>query len=91
MMILESDWRRIFAGLAGVLVSLGTGVEAYLQSFGFYAEHYVWPKEKYGVLTPLRCQDIVFLAVFWPVAIGLFYLAFRLLKFAFQRIEKPYA
>ena len=77
--------RRVISALVGGLLLLGTLVEAYFQSFGFYQEHYVWPKEKYGVLTPLTWQDIVFLVAFWLVAIGLFYLSYRLLKYALRR------
>lgn len=77
--------RRVISALVGGLLLLGTLVEAYFQSFGFYQEHYVWPKEKYGVLTPLTWQDIVFLVTFWLVAMGLFYLSYRLLKYALRR------
>jgi hypothetical protein len=76
---------RLLSALVGSLLLVGTLVEAYFQSFGFYKEHYVWPKEKYGVLTPVRWQDIVFLVVFWPVAIGLCYLSYRLLRYALRR------
>jgi hypothetical protein len=77
--------RRFMPALAGSLLLVGTLVEAYFQSFGFYKEHYVWPMEKYGVLTPLRWQDVAFLVVFWPVALTLFYLSYRLLRYALRR------
>jgi hypothetical protein len=77
--------RRLISGLVGGLLLLPTLVEAYFQSFGFYQEHYVWPKEKYGILDPLRWQDIVFLVAFWFAALGLFYLSYRLLKYALRR------
>lgn len=80
--------RRLISALIGGLLLLGTLVEGYFQSFGFYREHYVWPKEKYGVLTALRWQDIFFLAVFWLIAIALLYLSYRLLRYAFRR-ESP--
>lgn len=76
---------RLALGLLGSLLLLGTLIEGYFQSFGFYQEHYVWPVRKYGVPTPLRWQDIVFLITFWIVAIGLFYLSYRLLKYASRR------
>lgn len=76
--------RRILAGLVGVLILLCTAVEGYFQSFGFYEEHFDWPIDKFGVLTPLRWQDIVFLVVFWIAAIVFSYVAFRLLRFAFR-------
>ena len=80
--------KRAIAGLAGVPLLLATLSEAYFQSFGFYVEHYTFPMEKYGVRTPLRWQDIVFLAVFWPIAVVLVYVSYRLLKYAF-RPERP--
>jgi len=76
--------RRLFLALLGIGVLGATLTEAYFQSFGFYREHYVWPKEKYGVLSPIRWQDLLFLLVFWPVAIALLYLSYRLLKLAFS-------
>ena len=89
MTITRSVERRVNSGLAGVLLLLGSLVEGYFQSFGFYTEHYVWPKEKYGALTPLRWQDIVFLVVFWPMAKGVFYVSYRLRKYAFGRVGNP--
>lgn len=80
--------KRGIAGLAGAPLLLATLIEAYFQSFGFYAEHYKFPIEKYGVRTSLRWQDIVFLAVFWPLAGVLFYVSYRLLKYAL-RPERP--
>jgi hypothetical protein len=85
---MQSLKRRLISGLVGSLLLLGTLIEAHFQSCGFYREHYVWPMQKYGVLTPLRWQDVVFLVAFWLVAIGLFYLSYRLLKYALRR-EPP--
>jgi hypothetical protein len=80
--------KRGIAGLVAVPLLLATLIEAYFQSFGFYAEHYRIPIEKYGVRTPLRWEDMVFLAVFWPLAGALFYVSYRLLKYAL-RPERP--
>jgi hypothetical protein len=77
---------RILSGLVGILLLTGTSLEAYFQSVGFYREHYVWPIEKYASATPLRWQDGVFLAIFWSLAIGLFYSSYRLLRYAFRRV-----
>jgi len=76
--------RRFISALVGGLLLVATLVEGYFQSFGFYREHYVWPKEKYGVLTPLRWPDMVFLVAFWVVAVGLLYLSYRLLRYALR-------
>jgi len=76
--------KRFIAALLGVLLLLGILYEAHLQSFGFYAEHWTIPIEKYGVRTALRWQDIVFLVVIWPILLALFYVSYRLLKYAFR-------
>ena len=76
--------RRLISALVGTSLLLVTLVEAYFQSFGFYEEHYIIPRAKYGVLTPLRWQDIAFLLVFWPMAITLFYASYRLLRYALR-------
>jgi|HubBroStandDraft_4_1064222.scaffolds.fasta_scaffold1829793_1 hypothetical protein len=74
--------RRVMSGLAGGVLLLGTAAETWRQIFWFFREHYVWPMEKYGVLTPLRWQDIVFLAAFLMLAIALVYASYRLIKYA---------
>lgn len=75
---------RIVSAVVGFSLMLATVIEAYFQSIGFYRDHYVIPKEKYGVLTPLRWHDMAFLAVFWPVAIALFYASYRLIRYALR-------
>jgi len=76
--------RRLAAALVGMPLLLATTFEAYVGSFGFYNEHYLMPKEKYGVLTPLRWQDIVFLVLFWCVELAAFYCSYRLLRYSVQ-------
>jgi hypothetical protein len=77
--------KRVISALLGVPLLLVMLYEAYLQSFGFYAEHWTIPIEKYGVRTALRLQDVVFLVVIWPILLALFYVSYRLLKYAFRR------
>ena len=74
--------RRLIAGSFGGLLLMATFAAAYYQTFWFYREHFVWPKEKYGVLTPLRWQDVVFLFAFWLVSVSFFYLSYRLFKYS---------
>ncbi len=81
---MRATGHRLVSALSGTFLLVVTLWQSYLQSFGFYKEHYVWPREKYGVVTPLRRQHILFLIVFWPLAVGLFYLSYRLLKNAFR-------
>jgi len=77
--------RRLISALVGGLLLLGTLAEAYFQGFELYNQYYLMPKEKYGVLTPLRWQDVVFLVGFCLINVGLFYLSCRLLKYALRR------
>ena len=81
--------QRIITGLVGVPLFLVLLFEAYVQSFGFYAEHWTMPIQKYGVGTALRWQDVAFLVVAWPILIGLFYVSYRLLKCAFRPDRHP--
>jgi hypothetical protein len=71
------------AGFLGVPLLLALLYESYFLTFGFYAEHWTMPIEKYGVRTVLRWQDVAFLVVAWPILIGLFYVSYRLLRCAF--------
>jgi hypothetical protein len=77
--------KRVISALLGIPLLLVMAFEAYLQSFGFYFDHYTLPMEKYGVRTPLRSEDVAFLAAFWLIAVALFYISYRLLRFAFRR------
>lgn len=77
---MRTSGHRLVSALWGCFLLVVTLWQSYIQSFGFYREHYVWPREKYGVVIPLRWQDVLFLIIFWPVAAGLFYLSYRLLK-----------
>ncbi len=71
--------------MVGSLFLLGTLAELVRGSLGFYQDFYSMPMEKYGVLTPLRWQDIVFLIGFYLVSAGLLYISYRLLKYSFGR------
>ncbi len=77
--------KRVAAALLGVLLFLATLWGAYSSSHNFYVEYWWMPLDKYGVRTALRWQDIVFMAVVWSVLLMLFYVSYRLLKFAFRR------
>ena len=77
--------KRFAAALLGVPLFLATAWGAYSLSFNFYVEYWWMPLDKYGVLTPLRWQDVVFIAAVWSVLLALFYVSYRLLKFAFHR------
>ena len=80
--------KRVAAALLGVPLSLATLWGAYSLSIKSYVEYWWMPLAKYGVRTPLRWQDAVFMAAVWAVLLVLFYVSYRLLKFAFHR-EQP--
>jgi hypothetical protein len=80
--------RRLISALVGTLLFLGALVESCRGVFGFYQEYYLFPKEKYGVLTPLRWQDIAFLVSFWLEVSVLFFLSYLLLKYSFREPAK---
>jgi hypothetical protein len=77
--------RHRISALAGGILFLGTLLEAWRGSVGFYKEYYQIPKEKYGILTPLRWQDVVFLSSFFMIVIEMFFLSSRLLKLSLRR------
>jgi hypothetical protein len=76
--------KRVAAALLGVPFFLTTLWAAYSMTFNFYVEYWWMPLDKYGVRTPLRWQDMVFIAAVWSVLLVLFYVSYRLLKFAFR-------
>ena len=80
--------RRYAAALAGFLILLGTLIETFRGSWGIYENYYRLPKEKYGVLSPLRWQDVVFIASFYVVLLALGYLSFRLLKYSLRHKDR---
>lgn len=77
--------KRVSAALLGVPLFLATLWGAYSLNLNFYVDFWWMPLDKYGVRTPLRWQDIAFIAAVWFVLLMLFYVSYRLLKFAFHR------
>lgn len=77
--------RQYASAFAGSLVLLCTVFETIRGSWGLYLEFYRIPKEKYGVLSPLRWQDGVFIIGFYGLALVLGYLSYRLLSYAFRQ------
>lgn len=76
---------RFTCALVGFPLSFAVLIEGYLQSVGFYQEHYVWPARKFGLAPPLPTHDVVFLIAFWTIALAALYVSWRLLKYAFLR------
>lgn len=79
--------RHVTSAIIGSLLLATTLTELVNATYGFYEEYYLFPEQKYGVLDPLRWQDIVFLIGFYFVSAALLYLSFRLLRRALR--NKP--
>lgn len=76
--------RRFTSGLVGLVVLSATAWMGFLQVEVAYYNYYLFPKLKEGYIAPTRWQDFVFISVFWVVATLLFYVPYRLLKYAFK-------
>ena len=81
--------RRFTSGLVGLVLLLATAWMAFLQIEDAYYSYYLFPKFKEGYIAPTRWQDFAFMIAFWLGAILLFYLSYRLLKYAFRRKTEP--
>ncbi len=80
--------KRVAAALLGAPLLLATLWGTYSLNFNFYVDYWWMPLDKYGVRTALRWQDIAFIAGVWSVLLVLFYVSYRLLKFAFRRTSQ---
>lgn len=81
---MPSPTRRVLSSIAGLSLLSGIAVEGYFQSWGVYEDHFLIPNAKYGSSLPLRWQDVLFIALFWCLAVPGSYLACRLLKHALR-------
>ena len=81
---MKTLWRRIAAAVSGSVLMPTALAGAYVPSLDFYKEHYSIPREKYGILIAPRWQDIVFLLIFWAVALMILFFSYRLLKYAIK-------
>jgi hypothetical protein len=78
------ETRRLASAITGGALLLGAVAGAVRQGVISYQMFYLIPKQKYGVLTPLRWQDITVLVAFLVLAVALFYLSYRLLRYGLQ-------
>jgi hypothetical protein len=81
---MQAGKRRLAQGLTGGVLLVATIATMYNMGVSAYYNYYLYPKVKEGYIMPLRWQDIVFLVIFWSIAIALFYVSCRLLKAAFR-------
>jgi hypothetical protein len=83
--------KRYFSGFAGTVVFGATAYFSYIVAQGLYYSYIVWPKEKADehYIVPTRWQDLAFLVVFWVVSLLLFFISFRLIRFALKDRAVP--
>ena len=75
--------RRLISALSGALICPAALFETYNLFEDFYYNYYLYPRVKDGYIIPARWQDIVALIVLWAGTILLWYVAYRLLRYAF--------
>ncbi len=78
-------FRRITSALVGGSLLVAAAVEAYLLGKDAYYSYYFFPKFKDLYIAPTRWQDFVSLLLTWGTVFLLFYLSYRLLKYAHER------
>ena len=76
--------RRIGPALFGGLLFAAAVYEASAFGRDAYYSYYVFPKYKDLYIAPTRWQDFVWLLLNWGEVFLLFYLSYRLLKYAFR-------
>jgi hypothetical protein len=63
--------RQAFLVFVPIVLVIPTLFEAIAISHQFYEDQYRIPLEKFGVLTAIRWQDLVFITGFWIVVIAI--------------------
>jgi len=81
----KATLHRIISGLVGSpLLLAGVGI-AYIVGDDLYENYYLLPRIKERYIMPARWQDFVAIGGLSVGAVVLFYLSYRLLKYAFRR------
>jgi hypothetical protein len=76
--------RRTTSALVVGLLLVAAAVEAYLLGKYAYYSYYFFPKFKDMYIAPTRWQDFVEFTLNWGEVFLLFYLSYRLLKYALR-------
>lgn len=78
--------KRSLSGLAGTAILLPSLYFSYIVGHGMYYDYVLFPKLKVQdhYIAPNRWQDFAFLAIFWTVALAVFFASFRLICFALK-------
>ena len=79
--------KKFLSGLLGAAVLLPVLYFSYTVGRGIYCDYVLFPrlKAEEHYIRPTRWQDLVFLTVFWAVALILFWVGFRLIRYAMKR------
>jgi hypothetical protein len=83
MRLAVNTGRRFISAVSGPLILLVALFETYNLFEDLYYNYYFYPSVKDGYIIPARWQEIVALIVLWAGTILLWYVAYRLLRYAF--------
>lgn len=83
--------KRFLSALVSTLILIPSLYFTYTVGRGMYYEYILFPKLKAqdGYIPPTRWQDCAFLAIFWTTAFVLFFVSFRLIRFALHAERLP--
>ena len=71
-------------GLVGAIILLPSLYFSYVVGRGMYYDYVLFPqlKAEDHYIAPTRWQDFAFLGIFWTTVLVLFFVSFRLIRFA---------
>jgi hypothetical protein len=78
--------KRVLLGLLGAAILIPVLYFSYNVGRGMYYGYFLFPKIKAEdhYIAPTRWQDFAFLTIFWTTALVLYFVSFRLLRFAMK-------
>jgi len=87
----HSRLNRNLSAILAALILIPSFYFSYTVGRGMYYEYVLFPRLKAEdhYIAPTRWQDFAFLAIFWTAAFVLFFVSFRLIRFAFQSERSP--
>ncbi len=80
----KQSLRRFASALLGIALLLTAAWNSFNMAEQAYYSYYVFARFKEGYIVPTRWHDFVALAVLWSGTVFLFYLSYRLLKYALR-------
>jgi len=82
--------KRFLSAVLGTAILIPVLYFSFNVGRGMYYEYVLFPKDKVEdhYIAPTRWQDFTFLAIFWTTALVLYFVSFRLLRFAMKPQER---